>query len=64
MLKWFAWHAWVLCVRLAITAVAIFTVTRIISTALGYRMEIEPMFGITAIAIVVLRVWMPWQKSD
>lgn len=62
MLDWFARGLFQLVVRLGFTLVGCITLQHLIHEE-GYRVELPTLLGGAAIAIVVIRLWMPWGKE-
>lgn len=60
MIKWISKHIFVFLIRMIVLFVACWAIEGMVHRELGYRVEFEPMFLFMIIAIVTLRVWMPW----
>lgn len=62
MLDWLVRHLFQLGARLLVTVAGVVTLHRVILEE-GYRCELSTLFIGAAIAIVVLRLWMPWDRE-
>ena len=62
MLAWFAKNLFQLVVRLGTTLAACVTLQNVIHRE-GYRCELSTLLVGAAVAIVAVRVWMPWSKE-
>lgn len=60
MIRWLSWLAFVWSVRLGVLILSTWTMSRVISDELGYRMEPKPMLLGAILMIVTVRIWMPW----
>lgn len=62
MIRWFLWLAFVWSVRLGVLLASTWTMSRLISEELGYRMEPKPMLVGAILLVITVRLWMPWSR--
>lgn len=62
MLAWFARGLFQLVVRLGFTLAACVTLQQLIHEE-GYRVELQTLLLASAVAIVAIRLWMPWSRE-
>ena len=62
MIAWAARHLFQTGIRLAVTFASCFTLQHLIQEE-GYRCELWTLLVGAALAIVTLRLWMPWSRD-
>lgn len=62
MIAWATRHLVQLGIRLAVTLASCFTLQQVIQQE-GYRCELSTLLVGAALAIIVLRLWMPWSRD-
>ena len=63
VIRWVGARAFVFAARMVVLFGATWAIEGMVHRELGYRIEFVPMLLIAIIAIVTLRVWMPWSTS-
>jgi len=63
VIDWLSSHIIVFLVRLAVLFGAAWAIEGMVNRELGYHVEFGPMLVFMIVALVTIRVWMPWSTS-
>ena len=60
VIRWVGDRALIFMVRMAVLFGAAWAIEGMVNRELGYHVEFGPMFVFMIVALVTIRVWMPW----
>ena len=63
LVNWLSSHIIVFLVRIAVLFGATWAIEGMVNRELGYHIEFRPMLIFMIVALVTIRVWMPWSTS-
>lgn len=63
MIRWVADRSLIFMVRMAVLFGATWAIEGMVNRELGYKIEFGPMLVFMIVALVTIRVWMPWSTS-
>lgn len=64
MIRWVYERAFVFAVRIAVLLGAAWAIEGMVNRELGYHVDFGPMLVFMIVALVTIRVWMPWSSRN